>query len=94
MHSGYSVSHCKSAQRSRCCCYPILPTTERKKHRVPTPVTQYGSAELRLELAGFWAYPVTTAREGKDVTEGTVRWTLGEVVLGRYGVVIVYKEPW
>lgn len=71
---------------------PFYKQGKRKKHRevrALTPVTQHGSAELRLELSGFWAYPVTTAREGRDVTEGTVRWMLGEVVLGRHGAVQV-----
>lgn len=51
---------------------PFYKQGKRKKHRevgALTPVTQHRSAELRLELSGSWAYPVTTARDGRDVTE-------------------------
>lgn len=60
---------------------------EAQRGQGTAPVTQHMSAELALELSGPWAYPVTAAGEGRDVTEGTVSWTLREVVLDRHGIV-------
>lgn len=72
-------------------CDPILQIREEKHREVRAPalVTQHMRAELWLKRSGFWVYPVTTAREGRGGAEGTVRWTLGEVVLGRHGVIQV-----